>query len=116
MSQAYRWVARESSLFKKDDLNIPLAFVTPGAPAVATILSGDSEISHQGAAGLTRAFVQGNRDIVFIGGVKNMLTHSIVAKSDIQNPDNLRGKRIGVSLIGSNPHYFALQALRHYAI
>jgi len=116
MSQAYPWIAQETGLFKKYDLNIPLVFVTPGAPAVATILSGDSEISHQGAAGLTRAFVQGNRDIVFIGGVKNMLTHSIVAKSDIQNPENLRGKRIGVSRIGSNPHYFAVQALRHYGI
>src|SRR5438445_12737086 len=86
MSQAYPWIAQETGLFKKYDLNIPLVFVTPGAPAVATILSGDREISHQGAAGLTRAFVQGNRDIVFIGGVKNMLTHSIVAKSDIRIP------------------------------
>src|SRR5919108_5355007 len=76
MSQSMPWIAQEAGLFKKYDLEVPLIFVTPGAPAVATILSGDSEISHQGAAGLTRAFVQGNRDIVFIAGVKNVLTHS----------------------------------------
>ncbi|HTN72797.1 MAG TPA: ABC transporter substrate-binding protein [Methylomirabilota bacterium] len=116
MSQAYPWIGQETGLFKKYDLDIPLVFVTPGAPAVATILAGDSELTEQGAAGLTRAFVQGNRDIVFIGGVKNTLTHSIVAKPEIKRPEDLKGKRIGVSRIGSNPHYFAVQALRHFAI
>jgi NitT/TauT family transport system substrate-binding protein len=116
MSQAYPWIAQETGLFKKYDLDVSLVFVTPGAPAVATILAGDSELTEQGAAGLTRAFVQGNRDIVFIGGVKNILTHSIVTKPDIKKPEELKGKRIGVSRIGSNPHYFAVQALRHFAI
>jgi NitT/TauT family transport system substrate-binding protein len=116
MSQAYPWIAQEKGLFKKFDLDVSLVFVTPGAPAVATILAGDSELTEQGAAGLTRAFVQGNRDIVFIGGVKNILTHSIVTKPDIKRPEDLKGKRIGVSRIGSNPHYFAVQALRHFNI
>ena len=116
MSQAYPWIAEEAGLFKKYDLDVPLVFVTPGAPAVATILAGDSEVTEQGAAGLTRAFVQGNHDIVFIGGVKNILTHSIVTKPDIKRPEELKGKRIGVSRIGSNPHYFAVQALRHFNI
>ena len=116
MSQAYPWVAEEAGIFKKYDLEVPLIFVTAGAPAVATILAGDSELTQQGAAGLTRAFVQGNRDIVFIGGIKNILTHSVVAKPDIKKPENLKGKKIGVSRIGSNPHYFAVQALRRFGL
>lgn len=116
MSQSMPWIAQETGLFKKYDLDVPLIFVTPGAPAVATILAGDSELTQQGAAGITRAFVQGNRDIAFIGGIKNMLTHSILAKPEIKRPENLKGKRIGVSRIGSNPHYFALQALRHFGL
>ena len=59
----------EAGLFKKYDLEVPLIFVTAGAPAVATILAGDSEVTQQGAAALSRAFVQGNRDVVFIGGI-----------------------------------------------
>lgn len=116
MSQSMPWIAQETGLFKKYDLDVPLIFVTPGAPAVATILAGDSELTQQGAAGITRAFVQGNRDIAFIGGIKNMLTHSILAKPEIKKAENLKGKRIGVSRIGSNPHYFALQALRHFGL
>ena len=116
MSQAYPWIAAEAGLFKKHDLEIPLIFVTPGAPAVAAILSGDSEVAVIGAASITRPFVAGNKDPVIIGGIKSLLTHSIIAKPDIKRPEQLKGKRIGVSRIGSNPHYFAVQALRHFGI
>src|SRR5688500_15988370 len=116
MSQAYPWIAEEAGLYKKYDLELPLVFVTPGAPAVAAILSGDSEVAVIGAASITRPWVQGNKDPVFVGGIKSLLTHSVIAKPDIKRPEQLKGKRIGVSRIGSNPHYFAVQALRHYNI
>jgi NitT/TauT family transport system substrate-binding protein len=116
MSQAYPWFAQEAGLFRKYNLDVPMVFVTPGAPAVAAILSGDSEVAVIGAASITRPFVQGNKDPVIIGGIKSLLTHSIIAKPDIKTPEQLKGKRIGVSRIGSNPHYFAVQALRHYGI
>jgi NitT/TauT family transport system substrate-binding protein len=116
MSQTYPWIAEEAGLFKKYDLDISLVFVTPGAPAVAAILSGDSEVAVTGAASITRPIVQGNKDPVLIGVVKSMLTHSILDKPEIKRPEQLKGKRIGVSRIGSNPHYFAVQALRHFGI
>jgi len=116
MSQAYPWIAQDAGLFRKYDLDIPLVFVTPGAPAVAAILSGDSEVAVIGAASIARPVVQGNKDPVFIGGIKSLLTHSIIAKTDIKRPEQLKGKRIGVSRLGSNPHYFAVQALRHFNI
>jgi len=116
MSQSYPYIAQEAGLFKKYDLDVPVVFVTPGAPAVAAILSGDSEVAQISAASITRPFVQGNKDPAFIAGVKSMLTHSILAKPDLKRPEQLKGKRIGVSRIGSNPHYFAVQALRHFGI
>ena len=64
MSQAYPWFAQEAGLFKKYDLDVPLVFVTPGAPSVAAILSGDSEVPVIGAASITRPVVQGNKDPV----------------------------------------------------
>ena len=116
MSQSYPFIAQEAGLFKKYDLDVPAVFVTPGAPAVAAILSGDSEVAQISAASISRPFVQGNKDPVFIAGIKSMLTHSIIAKPDIKRPEQLKGKKIGVSRIGSNPHYFAVQALRHFGI
>jgi NitT/TauT family transport system substrate-binding protein len=116
MSQSYPWIAQEAGLFKKYNLEVPLVFVTPGAPSVAAILSGDSEVAVIGAASIARPVVQGNKDPVFIGGIKSILTHSVVAKPEIKRPQDLRGKKIGVSRIGSNPHYFAVQALRRVGL
>jgi ABC-type nitrate/sulfonate/bicarbonate transport system substrate-binding protein len=58
------------------------------------------------------AAVQGNTDLVFIAGVKNYLTQSILAKSEIKRLEDLRGKKIGVTRIGSTTHYFVLQAFK----
>ena len=84
LSQAYPWFAQEAGLFKKYDLDVPLVVVTPGAPAVAAILSGDSEIAVIGAASITRPVVQGNKDPVLIGGIKSLLTHSIIARNVVR--------------------------------
>ena len=62
------------------------------APAVAAILSGDSEVAQISAASISRPFVQGNKDPVFIGGIKSLLTHSIIAKPDVKRPEQLKGK------------------------
>jgi ABC-type nitrate/sulfonate/bicarbonate transport system substrate-binding protein len=114
MSQAMPWIGQEAGLFKKYDLDLQLVYVGGGPPAAA--LAGDSEVTLVGASSIVRPFVQGNKDLVFIGAIKNILTHSILAKPDIKRPEALKGKKIGVTRIGSNPHYFAVQALRHFGL
>ncbi|OGQ51263.1 MAG: hypothetical protein A3I10_02775 [Deltaproteobacteria bacterium RIFCSPLOWO2_02_FULL_57_26] len=116
MSQSMPWIAQEAGLFKKYDLDLQLVYVGGGPPAAAAALAGDTEVTLVGASSIVRPFVQGSRDLVFIGGIKNILTHSILAKPQIKKPENLKGKRIGVTRIGSNPHYFAVQALRHFGL
>ncbi len=73
MSQAYPWIAQDLGLFKKYDLDMPVVFVTPGAPSVAAILSRDSDVAVIGAASITRPWVQENKDPVFVGGIKSLL-------------------------------------------
>jgi ABC-type nitrate/sulfonate/bicarbonate transport system substrate-binding protein len=80
------------------------------------MLSGDAEISLGGGEGPVRAYVQGATDFVFVGGFKNILTHSILARPEIKRPADLKGKKVGINRIGSNPHYFAVQALRRSGI
>jgi hypothetical protein len=78
----------------------------------AALLGGDAEVSVGGSVAIVRAFVQGATDLVFIGGVKNALTQSILAKPETRRPEDLKGKKIGITRIGSNTHYFVIQALR----
>lgn len=106
------WIAQEAGLFKKYNLDFQLVFIASSPSVTAAMLGGDAEIALTGGEGNIRAYVQGATDFVFIGAVKNVLTHSILGKPEIKSPEDLKGKKIGINRIGSNPHYFAVQALR----
>jgi ABC-type nitrate/sulfonate/bicarbonate transport system substrate-binding protein len=67
-----------------------------------------------GGIGNVTAYVRGSTELVFVGAVKNTLTTSLLAGGNLKRPEDARGKKIGVSRIGSNSHYFTIQALRRY--
>jgi hypothetical protein len=54
--------------------------------------------------GIVNAYVNGASDVVLIGSMKNIMTQSILAKPDVTKLAQLKGKRIGVTRIGSNTH------------
>lgn len=112
LSQCMPWIAQEAGLFRKYNLDFNLVYIASSPAATAAMLGGDAEIALTGGEGMIRASVQGATDFVFIGGVKNVMTNSIMAGPEIRRPEDLKGKKIGVTRIGSNPHYFAIQALR----
>ena len=114
MSQSLPWVAEEAGLFKKYNLDFHLVFISSSSIVTAALLGGDAEMTLTGGIGNVRAYVQGSTDVVFVGGVKNVMTHSIVGGGNIKRPEDLRGKRVGVSRIGGNSHYFTNQALRRF--
>jgi len=116
MSQSMPWIAQEAGLFKKHDLDFRLVFIPSSPVATAATLNGDAEIGLTGAIGNVRAYVQGFTDLVFIGGVKNILTHSILAKPEIKRPEDLKGKRVAVGRFGGNTHYFTIQALKRFGM
>jgi NitT/TauT family transport system substrate-binding protein len=116
LSQSMPWIAQEAGIFKKHDLDFRLVFIPSSPVATAATLSGDAEIGVTGAIGNVRAFVQGSTDLVFIGGMKNILTHNLLAKPDVKRPEDLKGKKVGVGRFGGNTHYFVIQALKKFGM
>src|SRR3972149_2237857 len=116
MSMSLPWIAQEAGLFRKYNLDFQVVYLATTAIATAAILGGDADIVQTGGTGIARAFVQGATDLVIIGAVKNALTQSILAGREIEKPEDLKGKKIGVSRLGSTRHYFTIQALRRSLI
>lgn len=114
MSQSMPWMAQEAGLFKKYNLDHELVFIASSGIVTAALLGGDTDMTLTGGIGNVIAYVRGSTDVVFIGGVKNTMTQTLVAGGNIKKPEDLKGKRIGVSRIGGNSHYFTIQALRRY--
>jgi ABC-type nitrate/sulfonate/bicarbonate transport system substrate-binding protein len=116
MSQSLPWIAQEAGLFQKHNLDFQLVHIASSGMVTAAMLGGDAEVALLGGVGIVRAYVQGATDLVFIAGVKNVMTQSIVAIPEIKRPEDLKGKKIGVSRVGGNTHYFAIQALRRFGV
>lgn len=112
MSQAMPWIAEEAGLFRKYDLEFQLVYISSAPLVTAALLGGDAQIAISGGEAIIRAVTQGATDLVFIASAKNTLTHSIMARPDIKRPEDLKGKKLGLSRLGSNSHYFVIQALR----
>jgi ABC-type nitrate/sulfonate/bicarbonate transport system substrate-binding protein len=116
MAQSLPWMAEEAGLFRKYNLDFHLVFVSSSAIVTAALLGGDAEMTLTGGIGNVVAYVRGTTDVVFVGGIKNVMTQSLVAGKQIKRPEDLKGKRIAVSRIGGNTHYFTIQALRRFGM
>jgi len=114
MSQALPWIAEEAGLFKKYNLDHNLVYIASSSITTAALLGGDPDMTMTGGIGNVNAFVRGSTEIVYVGSVKNIMTQSILAGANFKRPEDLKGKKIAVSRIGSNSHYFTIQALRRH--
>jgi NitT/TauT family transport system substrate-binding protein len=112
MSQAMPWIAEEAGLFRKYDLEFQLVYISSAPLVTAALLGGDAQVAISGGEAIIRAIIQGATDLVFIASAKNTLTHSILARPEIKRPEDLKGKKLGLTRLGSNSHYFVIQALR----
>jgi NitT/TauT family transport system substrate-binding protein len=116
MSQSMPWIAEEAGLFKKYGLDFQLVYISSASMVTAAMLSGSGDVAISGGEAIVRASTQGVKELVFIAAAKNSLTHSILARPEIKRPEDLKGRTLGLTRIGSNSHYFVVQALRRYGL
>src|SRR5882724_9235376 len=109
---AMPWVAEELGLFKKYDIDFAFIYIPSSSTATSAILANNVEVGLLGGVGIVNAYVNGATDLVFIGSIKNIMTQSVLAKPEFTKLEQLRGKRIGVTRIGSNTHFFSVQVFR----
>jgi NitT/TauT family transport system substrate-binding protein len=97
-------VAKDLRLFQKYNVEAEVVGHIPGAKAVFPLISGDAQIIH--AAG--PPFVQsalGGSDVVMFMGLINSMSFYIVAHKEITTPAQLKGKKLGVSTLGSSSDF-----------
>src|SRR5438128_7975909 len=110
------WIAKEAGFFKKQGLDVKLVFIASGPTGTTSLLAGETDVGIIGGFAPIRAIVGGSKDLVIIGQSKTRMTGNIVGKKEIANVQDLRGKRLGIDRIGSNPDMFAQVALSRFQI
>jgi ABC-type nitrate/sulfonate/bicarbonate transport system substrate-binding protein len=115
-SSSYFWVAYRSGSFEKHGLKIEPIYIRGGLMGIQAALSGALPLQLQGASTVVAAWAQGAKDFQFIGAVGNRLDYVLVAHPSIKRPEDLKGKRVGVSQLGSSTDFIARVALRRLGL
>jgi NitT/TauT family transport system substrate-binding protein len=109
------WTAYEAGYFKAENLNVHFVHIPSTSRAIPALLSGQVQLSTIDGLGLAEAVGKG-ADLKFILGVNNKLVFSVMASPRIQSPQDLKGKKIGVTNFGGSTYTAALQAFRIWGL
>jgi NitT/TauT family transport system substrate-binding protein len=99
-SQASFWIPYEAGIFRKHGLDVELLYVAGGGRAAQVVQSGEVPIGVFTGGAVINANLAGG-DLVVIASSMNVMTFAVMARPEIKRPEDLKGKKIGVSRFGS---------------
>ena len=114
-TQANVWVAKELGFYAKHGLDVDLVLLVGAPLAVAALVSGETPISHTGASAVIASNLQGSGAVI-IAGAANRFPYVLFVTDQIKRIEDLRGKKFGVSRIGSADNASAVTVLDRYGI
>jgi NitT/TauT family transport system substrate-binding protein len=114
VSMAPMWIAKELGFFKKQGLDVRVVFIPSGPTGTTAILAGEADVGVIGGFAPIRAILGGAKSLAIIGETKNAIVATIVGKKEIATVQDLKGKRLGIDRIGSNPDMFTQAALARF--
>jgi ABC-type nitrate/sulfonate/bicarbonate transport system substrate-binding protein len=101
-------------LFRERGLDAELVY-TSGAQAVQALLAHEVDVAFTDGAAVARAALAGG-DTVSIGTMTNLFTFKLLAQPSLHRPEDLRGKRLGITRTGNSTDFAARYLLRPYGL
>ena len=109
------WMAQELGLFDKYGVDVEPVFIRGAPILVAGLASGDIHVGSTGGSA-TLAAIAGGQDLKIIATFGSRNTFDLVAQPNIKRPEDLRGKRIGLTSIGGTTWMALLLWLEHFGL
>ena len=99
-SNAVWYVAQERGFYKKNGLAAELLFIPSTTTSVSSLVAGDVHVANASGGGVASAVVAG-ADLVMVACYLNSLPYELVVNESVKSAEDLKGKSIGISRIGS---------------
>ena len=109
-AQSGVYVAQEEGLFKKNGLDVELIHIPSSSRGIQAILAGELAFSYMDGSNAAQANLKG-ANLAMIAGATNRFVFSLMSKPEIKRVADLKGKKIGITRVGSSTHTAALYAL-----
>jgi len=109
-AQSGMFMAQQEKLFKKYGLDVELLHIPSSSRGIQAILAGEIAFSFMDGSNAAQANLKG-ANLALVAGATNRQVFSLMAKPEIKRIADLKGKKIGITRIGSSTHTSALYAL-----
>ena len=114
-SMSPAWAAHESGIFAKHGLQVEVVAMPSGLQGINTLAAREVDFVHI-AGGTTAGAAIGGLDVKIVATLVGTLVLNLVVRPEIDRPEQLRGKTIGISRYGTSLHTGARIALRHFGM
>jgi NitT/TauT family transport system substrate-binding protein len=109
------WVAQDGGYFAREGVPAELIYIRGGPQTMSALVSGEVPFAQIYGGALISAALTG-ADVVIVAGIVNSPFFSIVTTKGIDKPEDLRGKKIGISTFGSATDFALRLALKKWNI
>src|SRR5947208_2285765 len=114
-SQAILRVIKDVGIFQRNGLDVSLVLIAGGSGMIQALVAGDLPIAVVSGEPAILARLQG-ADTVILGGLINIIDFSVITAPEIKKPQDLKGKKLGVSRFGSSTDFVLRYALDKWGL
>jgi NitT/TauT family transport system substrate-binding protein len=114
VNQAIPWISYEAGHFRRHGLDVELIHAS-STLALQALLAGEVAV----AQSVTDACVSANlggADTVFMGAILDKPLYSFIVNAKIKTPQDLKGKRVGVTRFGATPDALARTMIKMWGL
>jgi NitT/TauT family transport system substrate-binding protein len=108
------WTAQDAGLFQQRGLDVEFVY-TGGAQAVQALLAREQDIAVTDGSAVVRAGLASGETVILAVST-NTFAFKLIGGSDVHRPEDLRGRRLGITRAGTTTDFAARYLLRQWGL
>jgi len=109
------WVAKDSGYFTREGIQPELIYIRGGPQTISALVGGDVNFAQVYSGPILSSHLTG-ADTLIVAGLVNQPLFSVVTAPGIDKPEDLRGKKVGISTYGSATDLVLRLALKKWGL
>jgi ABC-type nitrate/sulfonate/bicarbonate transport system substrate-binding protein len=107
------WVAKEEGFYKRFGVDADLILIEGSTRGAQALISGDLPMIGMAGQAVISTRARGS-DLVTVAGMVNKMNYIFVGSPSVKSSEDLKGKRIGISQIGTASYHAVILALKQW--
>jgi ABC-type nitrate/sulfonate/bicarbonate transport system substrate-binding protein len=105
------WVNKELRFSKKYGVDLEIILIQAGSPNIQALLGGSLQLTQTAASSSVIGAARG-APVVIVATLENKLPMQLISRPEIKEPQQLRGKTIGINRFGGSNDAAVLMAIK----